>query len=112
MLPHVSLRRGARLVREADPRIWGRGPDPDPPKGTSASTESQDPSARFRPVGPGGCRGDRALAFARDLPRAEINLLDGGHFLLESRLAEVVALIRPFLEEHLAGAASFARLAL
>jgi pimeloyl-ACP methyl ester carboxylesterase len=45
---------------------------------------------------------DGALAFARDLPTAEINLLDGGHFLLESRLAEVVALIRPFLEQHLA----------
>jgi pimeloyl-ACP methyl ester carboxylesterase len=55
---------------------------------------------------------DGALAFARDLPNAEINLLDGGHFLLESRLAEVVALIRPFLEEHLAGAASLARLAI
>jgi pimeloyl-ACP methyl ester carboxylesterase len=55
---------------------------------------------------------DGALAFAHDLPNAEINLLDGGHFLLESRLAEVVALIRPFLEEHLAGAASLARLAL
>jgi surfactin synthase thioesterase subunit len=45
---------------------------------------------------------DGALAFARDLPKAEINLLDGGHFLLESRLTEVVALIRPFLEQHLA----------
>jgi pimeloyl-ACP methyl ester carboxylesterase len=45
---------------------------------------------------------DGALAFARDLPKAEINLLDGGHFLLESRLAEVVALIRPFLEQRLA----------
>ena len=45
---------------------------------------------------------DGALAFARDLPNAEINLLDGGHFLLESRLTEVVALIRPFLEQHLA----------
>jgi len=55
---------------------------------------------------------DGALAFARDLPNAEINLLDGGHFLLESRLTEVVALIRPFLEEHLAGAASLARLAI
>jgi surfactin synthase thioesterase subunit len=32
---------------------------------------------------------------------AEINLPDGGHFLLESRLAEVAALIRPFLQEHL-----------
>ena len=48
---------------------------------------------------------DGALAFARDLPNAEINLLDGGHFLLESRLTEVVALIRPFLEERLAPAA-------
>jgi pimeloyl-ACP methyl ester carboxylesterase len=48
---------------------------------------------------------DGALAFARDLPAAEINLLDGGHFLLESRLAEVVALIRPFLEERLVPAA-------
>ena len=45
--------------------------------------------------GPGG-----ALAFGRDLPHAEINLLDGGHFLLESRLDAVVALIRPFLAEH------------
>jgi pimeloyl-ACP methyl ester carboxylesterase len=53
---------------------------------------------------------DGALAFARDLPKAEINLLDGGHFLLESRLAEVVALIRPFLEEHLARAAEAASL--
>jgi pimeloyl-ACP methyl ester carboxylesterase len=46
---------------------------------------------------------DGALAFARDLPTAEINLLDGGHFLLESRLTEVVALIRPFLQWHLVG---------
>ena len=44
---------------------------------------------------------DGALAFGRDLPKAEINLLDGGHFLLESRLTEVVALLRPFLAEHL-----------
>lgn len=42
-----------------------------------------------------------ALAFSRDLPQADINLLDGGHFLLESRLAETVALIRPFLQRHL-----------
>jgi len=46
---------------------------------------------------------DGALAFARDLPAAEINLLDGGHFLLESRLREVIAVIRPFLERHLVG---------
>jgi pimeloyl-ACP methyl ester carboxylesterase len=42
-----------------------------------------------------------ALAFGADLPKAEINLLDGGHFLLESRLEAVVSLIRPFLAEHL-----------
>lgn len=42
-----------------------------------------------------------ALAFARDLPSAEVNLLDGGHFLLESKLEAVVALMRPFLAEHL-----------
>jgi pimeloyl-ACP methyl ester carboxylesterase len=46
---------------------------------------------------------DGAVAFANDLPQAEINLLDGGHFLLESRLSEVVALARPFLERHLIG---------
>jgi surfactin synthase thioesterase subunit len=28
-------------------------------------------------------------------------VLDGGHFLLESRLDAVVALIRPFLAEYL-----------
>jgi len=44
---------------------------------------------------------DGALAFGRDLPTAEVNLLDGGHFLLESKLDAVAALIRPFLAEHL-----------
>jgi pimeloyl-ACP methyl ester carboxylesterase len=39
-----------------------------------------------------------ALAFTRDLPQAEVHLLDGGHFLLESALDEVVPLIRKFLE--------------
>ncbi|MGU3502608.1 alpha/beta fold hydrolase [Mycobacterium sp. C31M] len=40
---------------------------------------------------------DGARAFGTDLPDAEIHLLDGGHFLLESSLAETVALIRDFL---------------
>jgi pimeloyl-ACP methyl ester carboxylesterase len=39
-----------------------------------------------------------AEAFAEDLPDAEIHLLDGGHFLLESALDEVTELIRNFLE--------------
>jgi pimeloyl-ACP methyl ester carboxylesterase len=41
-----------------------------------------------------------AEAFADDLPDAQIQLLDGGHFLLESALDEVTGLIRRFLEER------------
>jgi pimeloyl-ACP methyl ester carboxylesterase len=43
-----------------------------------------------------------AEAFAEDLPDAEIHLLDGGHFLLESALDEVTALVRTFLAKKLA----------
>ncbi|GAA4586718.1 alpha/beta hydrolase [Planotetraspora phitsanulokensis] len=46
--------------------------------------------------GPAGAR-----AFADDLPDARIHLLEGGHFLLESALDEVAALIRAFLDEVL-----------
>jgi pimeloyl-ACP methyl ester carboxylesterase len=38
-----------------------------------------------------------AEAFADDLPDAEIHLLDGGHFLLESACDDVARLIRNFL---------------
>ena len=38
-----------------------------------------------------------AEAFAEDLPDAEIHLLDGGHFLLESALDQVTPLIHAFL---------------
>ncbi|HUO40907.1 MAG TPA: alpha/beta hydrolase [Mycobacterium sp.] len=41
-----------------------------------------------------------AQAFAEDLPDAEIQLLDGGHFLLESAAEEVIPLIRDFLARH------------
>ncbi|GAA4564292.1 alpha/beta fold hydrolase [Planotetraspora kaengkrachanensis] len=44
--------------------------------------------------GPAGAR-----AFADDLPDARIHLLEGGHFLLESALDEVTALIRTFLAD-------------
>lgn len=43
-----------------------------------------------------------ADAFADDLPEAEIHLLDGGHFLLESALDDVIPLIRNFLAKQLA----------
>ena len=42
--------------------------------------------------GPAGAR-----AFARDLPDAEIHLLDAGHFALETHGAEIAALVRAFL---------------
>jgi pimeloyl-ACP methyl ester carboxylesterase len=47
----------------------------------------------FRPEG--------AQAFAQDAPDAEIHLLDGGHFLLESHLDVAAGHIRGFLERAL-----------
>ena len=41
---------------------------------------------------------DGARAFAQDVPNAEIHLLDGGHFLLESAGDEVAGLIRDFMD--------------
>ncbi|GAB3177681.1 pimeloyl-ACP methyl ester carboxylesterase [Micromonospora palomenae] len=38
-----------------------------------------------------------ARAYLRDLPDAELHLLDGGHWLLETHLDEVVSLMRDFL---------------
>ena len=38
-----------------------------------------------------------ARAYLRDLPDAELHLLDGGHWLLETHLDDVVALARDFL---------------
>ena len=40
---------------------------------------------------------DGATAFTRDLPDAEVHLLDGGHFLLESQLDTATGYIRGFL---------------
>ncbi|GGQ52207.1 alpha/beta fold hydrolase [Couchioplanes azureus] len=45
---------------------------------------------------------DGARAFARDLPDAEIHLLDAGHFALETHGPEITALIRDFLARTLA----------
>lgn len=39
-----------------------------------------------------------ARAYLRDLPDAELHLLDGGHWLLETHLDEVVTLVRGFLD--------------
>jgi pimeloyl-ACP methyl ester carboxylesterase len=47
-------------------------------------------------------RPDGAQAFAQDAPGAEIHLLDGGHFLLESHLDLATDHIRDFLDRTLA----------
>ncbi|MFJ2738321.1 alpha/beta fold hydrolase [Streptomyces sp. NPDC087440] len=41
-----------------------------------------------------------AKAFARDLPEAEIHLLDAGHFALETHGAEIASLVRDFLRRN------------
>ena len=45
---------------------------------------------------------DGATPYLRDLPDAELHLLDTGHFALEDKLDEVAPLIRGFLDRHLA----------
>ena len=42
-----------------------------------------------------------AAAFRRDLPAAEIVLIDAGHFLLETDLAELAGLVMGFLRKNL-----------
>ncbi|MBW6526516.1 hypothetical protein KZ813_06655 [Sphingomonas sp. RHCKR7] len=42
-----------------------------------------------------------AEAHARDVPDAEIHLLDAGHFALHTRCAEIAALIDDFLDRRL-----------
>lgn len=46
-----------------------------------------------------------AEAFKRDLPNAEIHMLDTGHFALETHLDEMVGLIKPFLAKNVKSSA-------
>jgi pimeloyl-ACP methyl ester carboxylesterase len=52
----------------------------------------------FRPEG--------AQAYQRDIPDAQVHLLDTGHFALETHAPEIAALSLAFLSEHFAGATS------
>lgn len=38
-----------------------------------------------------------ARAYLRDLPEAELHMLEGGHWALETNFSEIVGLIRDFL---------------
>jgi pimeloyl-ACP methyl ester carboxylesterase len=42
-----------------------------------------------------------ALAYSHDMPKAEIHLLDTGHFALETHASEIGARIRDFLMREL-----------
>ncbi len=44
-----------------------------------------------------------AEPYRRDLPKAEIHMLDTGHFALETHGAEIAGLMRDFLARHLPG---------
>lgn len=46
-----------------------------------------------------------AHAFRRDNPDAEVHVLDGGHFVMDTRLDEVAAIARAFLQRTVAGTA-------
>lgn len=41
-----------------------------------------------------------AQAYRKDLPDAQVHLLDAGHFALETHAAEIAALIRIFLDQN------------
>lgn len=43
-----------------------------------------------------------AQAYKRDVPAAEVHILDAGHFALDEKVDEISALIRTFLAQHLA----------
>jgi pimeloyl-ACP methyl ester carboxylesterase len=43
-----------------------------------------------------------ARAYLRDLPEAELHLLDAGHFALETRGPQIATLVRDFLDRNLA----------
>jgi pimeloyl-ACP methyl ester carboxylesterase len=72
---YPALHEYLRTHRPPVLAVWGRGDE------------------IFAPAG--------ARAFADDVPDAEVHLLDGGHFLLESAGDEVAELIRDFLDRRL-----------
>src|SRR5882757_5493955 len=97
-----------RAARRRFRSSWPCSPTTSPTSTCTRECTNTSAAHRFRCWQHGG-RNDEifgpagALAFGRDLPKAEVNLLDGGHFLLESRLDAVVTLMRPFLAEHASG---------
>ncbi|WP_199560218.1 alpha/beta fold hydrolase [Sphingomonas psychrotolerans] len=70
-----------------------------PPFTRSRGTQNNDAPPTLIVWGPrdGYMPEGSAKAYLRDLPSAELHVLEGGHWLLETHLHEVAGLIRPFL---------------
>lgn len=43
---------------------------------------------------------EAAMAYKRDLPDVEVQILDGGHWVLETHGAQVISLVKEYLERH------------
>jgi pimeloyl-ACP methyl ester carboxylesterase len=41
-----------------------------------------------------------ATAYQRDVPGAEVHVLDAGHFALDEKADEIAVLMRAFLDKH------------
>src|SRR5690606_18545234 len=82
---------------------WGRcGPVPRRRQSCDGGTPPQFKRGVATATVTGGRTHERGRSppscYLRDLPDAELHLLDGGHWLLEMGLDEVVPLMRNFLE--------------
>ena len=69
---------------------------PPTPPGSLAAPASASPARPLGKYDPSFAIGG-ANAYRRDVPGAEVHILDAGHFALEERLDECAALIRSFL---------------
>jgi pimeloyl-ACP methyl ester carboxylesterase len=88
--------RVANLVRllEDQPSTLARFPDEQ-----AYLREHQPPALIVWGVSDGYMPESSARAYLRDLPEASLHTFDGGHWLLETHLHEVVPLVRGFLAE-------------
>lgn len=89
-----SPERIANLIRllEDQPSTLGRMPEEQ-----AYLREHTPPTLIVWGVNDGYMPEASARAYLRDLPQAQLHTFDGGHWLLETHLGEVVPLVRDFL---------------
>ncbi len=88
----------ARIGAQEHLAKWFYGPDGKPDEDYKAAVKRRFPTLIVWGPQDGYMPEGAARAYLRDLPDAELHLLDGGHWALETNLAEIVALARDFLE--------------